>query len=52
MEEARVTVRMPKELHEALKAVAESENRSVSNQIITALRHYPPIKALLTARPR
>ncbi len=44
--ETAVTVRFPKELHLAIKAIAEKERRSFNAQVIVLL------EAALAARPR
>jgi hypothetical protein len=38
--EVRITLRLPPELYEALKAVAEAEVRSVNGQIELAIREH------------
>jgi hypothetical protein len=38
--EVRITLRLPSDLYEALKAVAEAEVRSVNGQIELAIREH------------
>lgn len=39
-ENIRVAITMPRSLHAELKEIAEYQNRTVSNLIVTILKHY------------
>lgn len=39
-DEARITLRLPGQLHSAIKASAEKRKRSMNEEIVTALAEY------------
>lgn len=41
-----ITIRLPDDLHEMIRELAEAERRSINNQIVMMLEHTPDIRLL------